>query len=63
MYKPGQLITVNGNVYRVKKFKATGFNPICIGCPEENRKPLWARPCEVCADVNKMPDNLYFEKL
>lgn len=44
MWKPGQLVTINGNLYRISKY--IGFNPysdarVCAFCQKQNTRP----PC------------------
>lgn len=49
MWKPGQLVTLNGKVYRIHKTSYTSKQFICLSCSLRNIKPP-------CIEMNDYPD-------
>lgn len=57
MWKAGQLVTIEGKVYRVKK------NPVlepCLVCKDVST-PGYANPCKIC--IWKLRSNCYLEEI
>lgn len=63
-WKPGQLITICGEVYRVKRNCDTCM-PVCKNCTFDNRSDCYLRLYEPkyrnCAYL--IPDDCYFERV
>lgn len=62
MWKPGQLVTIHGEVYRIKR------NDVSFVCRLCSFRPNWTCDLHKCEPKSKrcfelIPSNCYFEKL
>lgn len=60
MWKPGQLVTIEGKVYRVKKLPKGSDQ--CLGCPSA-RIPEDNNPCRTCLCTWKVGPNCRLEEI
>jgi len=67
MWKPGQLVTINGIVYRVKSYKSDDilYSSPCDGCAFAcgNTCMFIVRAPKYCDCMRLIPNDCYFEKV
>lgn len=59
-WKPGQIVTLGGKIYRIKRTLYGSDCQKCCGC----YKPITSEPCHTCIeDFSRMPDDCHFEEI
>lgn len=58
MWKPGQLVTIEGTVYRLKRKRWLGFVS-CEICEYMSNGHSFTEPCKTCINSKDMPENCF----